>query len=130
MLRLAGSHADAVIFNVLTTNEYYRTYGLPYLAEGAKAAGREVTGIERLALICVAVDADVAQARQWARHQIAFFAVIPYFDAILGVHGFAKETAAIRAAASEGSMERQIAALRRRGGSPPDRALAGSRRGK
>jgi len=111
MLRLAGSHADAVIFNVLTTKEYYRDYGLRYLAEGAGSAGRPVTDVERLALICVAVHEDVAQAREWARHQIAFFAVIPYFDAILGIHGFAKETAAIRGAATEGDLHRQIGAV-------------------
>lgn len=111
MLRLAGSHADAVIFNVLTTERYYQDYALRHLAAGAEAAGRNPAEVQRLALVCVAVDEDIAQARRWARHQIAFFAVIPYFDAILGVHGFAQETAAIRAAAARGDLRAQIEAV-------------------
>jgi alkanesulfonate monooxygenase SsuD/methylene tetrahydromethanopterin reductase-like flavin-dependent oxidoreductase (luciferase family) len=50
MLRLGDSHADAVIFNVLTIHEYYRDYALPHLATGAEAAGRDPAQIERLAL--------------------------------------------------------------------------------
>jgi alkanesulfonate monooxygenase SsuD/methylene tetrahydromethanopterin reductase-like flavin-dependent oxidoreductase (luciferase family) len=111
MLRLAGSIADGVIFNVLTTPAYYRGYALPHLAEGARRAGRAVGDVHKAALVCVAVDTDEAQARRWARHQIAFFAQIPYFEVIFGPHGLWEPAAAIREAAQTGDVRAMVGAV-------------------
>ena len=111
MLRLAGSIADGVIFNVLTTPAYYREYGLRYLTDGALQAGRQVGDVHKAALVCVAVDSDEAQARQWARHQIAFFAQIPYFEVILSPHDLWKPAEAIRKAALTGDVRAMVGAV-------------------
>jgi probable F420-dependent oxidoreductase len=111
MLQLAGSIADGVIFNVLTTPAYYREYALPHLAEGARAAGRRFDDVHKAALVCVAVDTDEAQARRWARHQIAFFAQIPYFEVILGAHGLWEPAAAIRQSALTGDVGAMVDAV-------------------
>ncbi len=111
MLRLAGAAADGVIFNILTTPAYYHAYGLRHLADGARSAGRAVEDVHKAALVCVAVDADEAQARQWARHQIAFFAQIPYFEVIMGPHGLWEPAAAVREAAERGDVQAMVGAV-------------------
>lgn len=111
MLRLAGAVADGVIFNILTTPAYYRQYAFPHLEAGATRAGRNPQDIHRAALVCVAVDSDEAQARQWARHQVAFFAQIPYFEVIMGPHGLWEPAAVIREAAARDDTAGMVAAV-------------------
>jgi probable F420-dependent oxidoreductase len=111
MLRLAGAAADGVIFNILTTPAYYQQYAFGHLAEGAKKAGRDIGDVHKAAMVCVAVDDDEAQARQWARHQIAFFAQIPYFEVIMGPHGLWGPAEPIREAAAAGDVEAMVAAV-------------------
>jgi 5,10-methylenetetrahydromethanopterin reductase len=111
MLRLAGSVADGVIFNTLTTPAYHQGYGLRYLTEGASRAGRDLADVDKASLICVAVDSDEAQARQWARHQIAFFAQIPYFEVIMGPHGLWEPAEPIREAAAAGDVQAMVGAV-------------------
>jgi 5,10-methylenetetrahydromethanopterin reductase len=102
MVRLAGAVADGVLFNVLTTQRYLREYGLVYLAAGATPAGRSAGDLEVGTLILTAVSSDGKEARQRARHQIAYYAQIPYFDVMLNLHGFQRETQRLRAAAARG----------------------------
>src|SRR5260221_13135901 len=102
MCELAGEVADGVLFNVLSTPRYVREFALPCMERGAARAGRNVGDVERGAAITAAVDADPQQARRWARHQIAFYSVIPYFDVRFGLHGFEPEASAIRHAAGRG----------------------------
>jgi alkanesulfonate monooxygenase SsuD/methylene tetrahydromethanopterin reductase-like flavin-dependent oxidoreductase (luciferase family) len=111
MLRLAGAAADGVIFNILTTPAYYQQYAFGHLAEGAKKAGRDIGDVHKAAMVCVAVDDDEAQARQWARHQIAFFAQIPYFEVIMGPHGLWGPAEPIREAAAAGDVQAMVAAV-------------------
>jgi probable F420-dependent oxidoreductase len=111
MLRLAGAVADGVILNVLTTPAYYRGYAFGHLAEGARRAGRSPEDVHKSALVCVAVDDDASQARQWARHQIAFFAQIPYFEIILAPHGLWAPTEPVRAAAARGDVAAMVGAV-------------------
>jgi 5,10-methylenetetrahydromethanopterin reductase len=111
MLRLAGAVADGVIFNILTTPAYYRGYAFEHLAEGARRAGRSIEDVHRASMVCVAVDDDAAQAREWARHQIAFFAQIPYFEVIMGPHGLWEPAAAIREAAERGDVAAMVGAV-------------------
>ena len=99
MCALVGEIADGVLFNVLSTPRYVREYALPHMERGAARAGRPVADVERAAAITAAVDSDEKTARRWARHHIAFYSVIPYFDAMFELHGFQREAAAIRDAA-------------------------------
>jgi probable F420-dependent oxidoreductase len=111
MCALAGEIADGVIFNVLSTPRYVREYALPHMERGAARAGRSIAAVERAAAITAAVDSDPAQARRWARHHIAFYSVIPYFDVMFELHGFEREAAAIREAAAAGDPAGMIEAV-------------------
>jgi probable F420-dependent oxidoreductase len=102
MCALAGELADGVLFNVLSTPRYVREYALPHIERGAARVGRNAREVERAAAITAAVSDDRAEARRWARHHIAFYSVIPYFDVMFELHGFQREAAAIRAAAAAG----------------------------
>ncbi len=111
MCELVGEIADGVLFNVLSTPRYVREYALPRMERGAARLGRGVGEVERAAAIAAAVDSDVRQARRWARHTIAFYSVIPYFDVMFDLHGFQREAAAIRAAAARGDPRGMISSV-------------------
>jgi probable F420-dependent oxidoreductase len=111
MCALAGELADGVLFNVLSTPRYVREYALPHIARGAARCGRQPADIERAAAITAAVSPDRAEARRWARHHIAFYSVIPYFDVMFELHGFQRQAAAIRAAAAAGDPGAMIEAV-------------------
>jgi alkanesulfonate monooxygenase SsuD/methylene tetrahydromethanopterin reductase-like flavin-dependent oxidoreductase (luciferase family) len=57
------------------------------------------------------VDTDEAEARRWARHQIAFFAQIPYFEVIFSPHGLWEPASAIREAALAGDVRAMVDAV-------------------
>jgi probable F420-dependent oxidoreductase len=111
MCELVGEIADGVLFNVLSTPRYVREFALPRVERGAARAGRTAASVERAAAITAAVDADPSEARRWARHHIAFYSVIPYFDVMFELHGFQREAAAIREAAARGDPAGMIAAV-------------------
>ena len=100
-----------MILNVLTSPAYYKEYAFAHLAEGARSAGRTLDDVHKAALVCVAVDDDEQQARRWARHQIAFFAQIPYFEVIMGPHGLWEPAAPVREAAERGDVEAMVDAV-------------------
>src|SRR5262245_11079979 len=111
MCELVGEVADGVLFNVLSTPLYLREYALPHMERGARRAGRSAEDVERGAAITAAVHPDEQVARRWARHHIAYYSVIPYFDVMFDLHGFQREAAAIRAAAARGDAPAMIAAV-------------------
>ena len=111
MCTLCGETADGVLLNVLTTPRYVREYARAYVVEGLKRSGRSMVDIELGAVVIAAVSDDLAQARRWARHQIAYYAVIPYFDVMLNPHGFQREAAQVRDAAAQGDTDAMIAAV-------------------
>lgn len=111
MCALAGEIADGVLFNVLSTPRYVRELALPHLERGAARSGRDLRTLERAAAITGAVSDDRAEARRWARHHIAFYSVIPYFDVMFRLHGFERQAAAIRAAAARQDPAGMIAAV-------------------
>jgi alkanesulfonate monooxygenase SsuD/methylene tetrahydromethanopterin reductase-like flavin-dependent oxidoreductase (luciferase family) len=111
MCALAGELADGVLFNVLSTPRYFREYALPHVERGAARAGRRAADVERAAAITAAVSDDRAEARRWARHHIAFYSVIAYFDVMFELHRFQREAAAIRAGAAAGDPAAMIEAV-------------------
>ena len=111
MIGLAGAVADGVLFNVFTTPRYVADYALPILPQAAAAAGRSAEDLEIAAVVTTAVSEDGAQAREWARRHLAFYAVIPYFDVMFRLHGFEAEVAAVRAAAGRDDVPGMLAAV-------------------
>jgi probable F420-dependent oxidoreductase len=111
MCELVGEIADGVLFNVLSTPRYIREFALPHVERGAARAGRTAASVERAAAITAAVATDASEARRWARHHIAFYSVIPYFDVMFDLHGFQREATAIREAAARGDPTGMIAAV-------------------
>jgi probable F420-dependent oxidoreductase len=111
MCELVGEIADGVLFNVLSTPRYVREFALPHVERGAARVGRTAASVERATAITAAVNTDASEARRWARHHIAFYSVIPYFDVMFELHGFQPEAAAIREAAARGDPAEMIAAV-------------------
>ncbi|OLZ51830.1 MULTISPECIES: LLM class flavin-dependent oxidoreductase [Pseudonocardiaceae] len=110
MVRAAGAVADGLVGHPLFTPEYLRHTVRPALQAGADRAGR--TGAVPVAgyVIC-AVDPDENHARRLAAAQIAFYASVKTYDAILALHDFTDEAAAIRAARRAGDLEAMVAAV-------------------
>lgn len=104
MIHLAGSHADGLIVNVLNTPRYLTELIHPNLKKGLSAAGRSPDHCELCAVKCCAVSKDRKTARALARHAVAFYSTIPYFDAVLDPAGFAEPKMAIRAAMGRGDI--------------------------
>jgi probable F420-dependent oxidoreductase len=111
MCELVGEIADGVLYNVLSTPRYVREFAAPHRERGAARSGRNLATLERAAAITAAVHEDAVTARRWARHHIAFYSVIPYFDVMFELHGFQREAAAIRDAAAQGDPGGMIEAV-------------------
>jgi len=111
MCELVGEIADGVLYNVLSTPRYVREFAAPHLERGAARSGRNLATLERAAAITAAVHEDAVTARRWARHHIAFYSVIPYFDVMFELHGFQREASAIRDAAANGDPGGMIEAV-------------------
>ena len=96
MIELAGSHADGLILGPLNSVAYLKDTVQPNLKKGL---GKRSGGSCELCLprIC-AVNADRARARDLARHPIAFYSVLPYYDVVLSPLGFDGPVRAIREA--------------------------------
>ncbi len=98
MVQLAGSLADGIILNVLNTPKYFTEIVHPNLAKGFARRRTSNTNFEVCAVKCCAVNKDAKHARRLARHAIAFYATLPYFDIVLDPMGFAEEKQTIRQA--------------------------------
>lgn len=96
MIQLAGAVADGIILNVLNTPRYFSEVVHPNLKIGFGHGARSREGFEICAVKCCAVHADRKRARELARHAVAFYATLPYFDAVLDPAGFTKEKLVIR----------------------------------
>jgi alkanesulfonate monooxygenase SsuD/methylene tetrahydromethanopterin reductase-like flavin-dependent oxidoreductase (luciferase family) len=94
MTELAGSHADGLILGPLRSVTYLKETVHPNLKNGL---GRRDGARCELCLthIC-SVNDDAARARNLARHAIAFYSVLPYYDVVLSPLGFAAQAQAIR----------------------------------
>ena len=104
MIQLSGSHADGLILGPFNGGRYIREVVLPNLAKGCGRAHRGRDAIEVCAIRICAVNSDAAAARRLARHSIAFYAVIPYYDIVLSPLGFDGEVRSIRDAFTRGDI--------------------------
>jgi probable F420-dependent oxidoreductase len=111
MIRLSGGEADGLLINVLNTPRYLGELVHPNLKKGLEAGGRSRDSFELCVVKCCAVSKERRQAFELARHAIAFYATIPYFDAILNPAGFQQQTMAIRSAMGRGDVGAALSAV-------------------
>lgn len=98
MLELAGEIGDGLLANTLNTPAYFRDIVRPRIAAGIARAGRAGAPFEIAALKACTVHEDRNRARALARHAIAFYATLDYFNVVLDPAGFAEQKERIRAA--------------------------------
>ena len=67
--------------------------------------------MEVCAIRICAVNSDATTARNLARHSIAFYSVIPYYDVVLSPLGFDSEVRAIRDAFARGDIPSMFSAV-------------------
>ena len=96
MLKLSGEIADGVIANLLNTTEYFENLVLPNVKLGLEKSGRSLSGFEIATLKVCSVNKDRKKARDLAKHSIAFYSTLPYFDVVLDPAGFTKEKNLLR----------------------------------
>lgn len=70
MLRLAGQHADGVLFNYPCTPSFVE-YAMPFIDEGLKLSGRTLDDFDVAAYLLVAVDEDEKRALGAAKQFVA-----------------------------------------------------------
>lgn len=111
MLRLAGELADGVLYNTLTTPTMLKARTQPFLLEGLARSGRELEDIERGCIILTSVHEDRRVALDLARHQLAFYLQLPYFEDLLALHGIADDAREAQAAHLRGDLDEMVAAV-------------------
>jgi hypothetical protein len=99
MLRVAGRSADGVLGHGLFTDRWWDEVVDPQLSTGAAAAGRDAQALRRWGWVTTAIDdADSGRAIRDARLQIAFYLTVRTYDALVELHGWQDQVAAIRSA--------------------------------
>jgi probable F420-dependent oxidoreductase len=96
MIQLAGSHSDGLILGPFNGPKYLSDIVHPNLAKGLARANRKKESVEICAMGICAVNQDASRARDLARHGIAFYATLPYYDIVLSPLGFDAQVKAIR----------------------------------
>lgn len=110
MAALAGEIADGITFNSILSPRYLREVMLPAVERGAARAGRTAGQLDRGVSPITAVSHDAAEAREWNRHQVAFYCCFTtYFEDVMRLHGFADDFRAVREAFARGDLPGAIA---------------------
>jgi probable F420-dependent oxidoreductase len=109
MIQLAGSHADGLILGPLNSVPYLNDTVRPNLKQGMDRGGRKAFEV-CLTRIC-AVNSDAAEARALARHVIAFYSLLPYYDVVLTPLGFRAQALIIRDAFGRGDIPTMFSAV-------------------
>ncbi len=99
MVRVAGRSADGVLGHGLFTDRWWDQVVDPELATGAGAGGRDPSSLHRWGWLITAIDdADPERAIREAKLQIAFYLTVKTYDALVELHGWQDQVAAIRKA--------------------------------
>jgi probable F420-dependent oxidoreductase len=98
MVRTAATVADGLVGHPLYSRKYISDVVRPAVDEGLQRAGRARGDFDLAGYVITSISGDVAQAREEARRQIAFYATTLTYDAILDLHGWQEEKADIRTA--------------------------------
>ena len=111
MIQLAGTHSDGLILGPFNGSKYLSEIVRPNLAKGLGRAGRDKASVEVCAMRICSVNNDAVRARNLARHGIAFYATIPYYDIVLSPLGFDREVKRIRDAFSRRDIPAMFSAV-------------------
>ena len=93
MLETAGEVADGVVL-WLCPPAYVRDVAVPALARGRRRAGKTLDGFEVVAAVPLAVTDDRAGAREAFRDELARYAALPFYRAMLERSGLGAHLAA------------------------------------
>ncbi len=98
MLRTAGAVADGVLGHGLFTDRWWDEVVDPQLARGAQRTGRDSADLLRWGWVITAVDDENPErAVEEAKRQIGFYLTVKTYDALVELHGWQDQVAAIRA---------------------------------
>jgi probable F420-dependent oxidoreductase len=91
MTKVAGEVADGMLVHAFTTAQYLRDVTLPNVEAGLRASGRDRMDFELsypAFVVTGQTDAQIAQAAEATRKQIAFYASTPAYRPVLDLHGW------------------------------------------
>ncbi len=111
MIESAGRVADGLVGHPLFTRRYVEEVVRPALAKGTAHTGRQETDVALAGYLLCAVHDDAAVARAEAKAQIAFYAIVRTYRAILELHGHGDSAGEIRAAWQRRDREAMISAV-------------------
>jgi 5,10-methylenetetrahydromethanopterin reductase len=98
MLRTAGHSADGVLGHGLFTDRWWSDVVDPELRRGAADSGRQHSDLRRWGWLITAIDDENPErAIADAKLQIAFYLTVKTYDALVELHGWQQQVAAIRA---------------------------------
>jgi probable F420-dependent oxidoreductase len=98
MVRTAASVADGLVGHPLYSRRYIADVVRPAIDEGLRRGERERSEFDAAGYIITSISDDVAQARDEARRQIAFYATAATYDGIFDLHGWTAQKDQLRAA--------------------------------
>lgn len=114
MCRAAGEVADGFHVHPMHSVGYLRDVVCPSLAEGARAAGREVSELELYAPVFVITgdtQAEMDRMEQLVRAQVAFYGSTPSYAGVLQHHGYADLGRTLNGLMREGKLREMAAAI-------------------
>lgn len=91
MARLAGEVCQGFHVHPFHTVRYLDEVVIPRMSEGAKAAGRDLSDIDRISTVMIVTgqsDAEIEAGKAAVRSQIAFYASTPDYLSVLETHGW------------------------------------------
>ena len=98
MIRTVGAVADGILGHGLFTDRWGDEVVDPQLRIGAERAGRDPAGLLRWGWVITAIDNEnPRRAVEEAKRQIGFYLTVKTYDALVDLHGWHDEVAAIRA---------------------------------
>lgn len=111
MVESAGRVADGLVGHPLFTRRYVEEVVRPALAKGAAHTARSDANVALAGYLLCSVHDDPAVARAEAKAQIAFYAIVRTYRAILELHGHGDTADTIRAAWQRRDREAMVAAV-------------------
>jgi probable F420-dependent oxidoreductase len=108
MCRLAGELCDGLHVHPFHSPKYLREYALPAVEEGLRKSGRKRGDIQLTSSIFVIMgdtEHELAQARQFVKQQIAFYASTRTYEPVLAAHGWQDLTPKLHRKSVEGDWQ-------------------------
>ncbi len=91
MTEVAGETCDGIIVHGFTTEKYIREVTIPALEKGRAKVGKTMDGFQISGPLFVVTgnnEAELEQAKQATKQQIAFYGSTPAYRGVLEVHGW------------------------------------------